>query len=188
MLDARKHLHLSQIALASLAGVSVRIITCLEKLHYPAEYPYQKIMSIAGVLEIDPEQIMPKSLAGWRGQTKFLVTAEVSVDRLLEYQADTEKHFMLPSPDKSIEKKDDIARIKQMAKKFLTKREEQIIVLRYGLNGGCPLTKSETARNLNVTQERIGQIEAKSIRKLQGKASSFYWMDEINRESIDHIE
>jgi len=49
----------------------------------------------------------------------------------------------------------------------LTYREREIIKLRYGLNDGYTYTLEEVGRIFNVTRERVRQIEAKAVRKLQ---------------------
>lgn len=49
----------------------------------------------------------------------------------------------------------------------LTYREREIIKLRYGIEGGYTYTLEEVGRIFNVTRERVRQIEAKAIRKLQ---------------------
>jgi len=49
----------------------------------------------------------------------------------------------------------------------LTHREREIIRLRYGLDGGYTYTLEEVGRLFNVTRERVRQIEAKAVRKLQ---------------------
>ncbi len=49
----------------------------------------------------------------------------------------------------------------------LTYREREIIRLRYGLGDGYTYTLEEVGRIFNVTRERIRQIEAKAVRKLQ---------------------
>ena len=49
----------------------------------------------------------------------------------------------------------------------LTYREREIIKLRYGLGDGYTYTLEEVGKIFNVTRERVRQIEAKAIRKLQ---------------------
>ena len=49
----------------------------------------------------------------------------------------------------------------------LTHREREIIKLRYGIGDGYTYTLEEVGRIFNVTRERVRQIEAKAIRKLQ---------------------
>jgi RNA polymerase primary sigma factor len=49
----------------------------------------------------------------------------------------------------------------------LTYREREIIRLRYGLGDGYTYTLEEVGRIFKVTRERVRQIEAKAVRKLQ---------------------
>jgi RNA polymerase primary sigma factor len=51
--------------------------------------------------------------------------------------------------------------------KTLTYREREIIRLRYGLTDGYTYTLEEVGRIFRVTRERVRQIEAKAVRKLQ---------------------
>jgi len=51
--------------------------------------------------------------------------------------------------------------------KTLTYREREIIRLRYGLDDGYSYTLEEVGRIFKVTRERVRQIEAKAVRKLQ---------------------
>ena len=49
----------------------------------------------------------------------------------------------------------------------LTHREREIIKLRYGIGDGYTYTLEEVGKIFSVTRERVRQIEAKAIRKLQ---------------------
>jgi RNA polymerase primary sigma factor len=49
----------------------------------------------------------------------------------------------------------------------LSRRERQVIELRYGITGGRPLTLEEVGRAFNITRERVRQIETRTLRKLQ---------------------
>ncbi|HTY08183.1 MAG TPA: RNA polymerase sigma factor RpoD [Candidatus Edwardsbacteria bacterium] len=54
----------------------------------------------------------------------------------------------------------------------LSKREEAIVRLRFGLNDGCPRTLEEVGAIFNVTRERVRQIEVKALRKLRHPSRS----------------
>jgi RNA polymerase primary sigma factor len=56
--------------------------------------------------------------------------------------------------------------------KTLTYREREIIRLRYGLTDGYTYTLEEVGRIFKVTRERVRQIEAKAVRKLQNPVRS----------------
>ncbi len=59
--------------------------------------------------------------------------------------------------------KDKIERVLQT----LTFREREIIKLRYGIGDGYTYTLEEVGKIFKVTRERVRQIEAKAVRKLQ---------------------
>jgi RNA polymerase primary sigma factor len=56
--------------------------------------------------------------------------------------------------------------------KTLSYREREIIKLRYGLGDGYSYTLEEVGLIFKVTRERIRQIEAKAVRKLQQPSRS----------------
>ena len=49
----------------------------------------------------------------------------------------------------------------------LTDREQQVLILRFGLKDGKPRTLEEVGQHFNVTRERIRQIEGKALTKLR---------------------
>ncbi|MDH5333601.1 MAG: sigma-70 family RNA polymerase sigma factor [Thermoleophilia bacterium] len=50
----------------------------------------------------------------------------------------------------------------------LPTRERDVLVMRYGLDGGEPRTLEEIGRTLGLTRERVRQIELESLRRLAG--------------------
>lgn len=63
--------------------------------------------------------------------------------------------------------------------KYLPDREQKVLRLRFGLDDGVPRTLEEVGREFNVTRERIRQIEAKALEKLQVKAQELKLQDYI---------
>ena len=52
----------------------------------------------------------------------------------------------------------------------LSKREAEVLKLRYGMENGHEMTLEEIGREFDVTRERIRQIESKALRKLRSKS------------------
>ncbi len=54
----------------------------------------------------------------------------------------------------------------------LTEREQRVVILRYGLDGGDARTLEEVGSEFGVTRERVRQIEAKTLAKLRHPSRS----------------
>jgi RNA polymerase primary sigma factor len=75
--------------------------------------------------------------------------------------------------------------------KSLTYREREIIKLRYGIGDGYTYTLEEVGRIFKVTRERVRQVEAKAIRKLQHPVRSRKlegFLDKIDRSYLEEEE
>lgn len=53
--------------------------------------------------------------------------------------------------------------------KYLSPRETQIIIMRYGLSGSPPLTQREIAAKLNISRSYVSRIEKKALEILHEK-------------------
>ena len=54
----------------------------------------------------------------------------------------------------------------------LNPREQEVIILRFGLESGHPMTLEEVGKRFKVTRERIRQIETAALRKLRNPSRS----------------
>ena len=54
----------------------------------------------------------------------------------------------------------------------LNKREKNVIIMRFGLDGSAPKTLEECGVYYGITRERVRQIEAKALRKMRNKVYS----------------
>lgn len=62
---------------------------------------------------------------------------------------------------------DDIQQLKIFLNTSLTKKEYEIIELRYGLNQKEPLTQREIANQMNISRSYVSRIEKKALNKLK---------------------
>jgi RNA polymerase primary sigma factor len=117
---------------------------------------------LAEILQNTQETVSIETPIGDRGESSL---SEFLQDREISSPADTVIHSSLRQ------------QIEQ-ALGNLTEREAEVIRLRFGLGNGGDHTLEEVGLRLQVTRERVRQIESKALRKLQspelnGKLKSF---------------
>lgn len=104
-------------------------------------------------------------------ELRMVMQDVISVDSPVgEDQDATMKDFIQDLEGMSVEdtyEKKELSELVQKVLSTLSERERKVIILRYGLNGDTPMTLEEIGHVLGVTRERIRQLEAKAIRKLQ---------------------
>ncbi len=116
---------------------------------------------IGQTMEITPTKVR-EILKISQGTTSLEAPVGDEEDSLLgDFIADT-----APSPYDTASKqllKDNIREVLET----LSPREARVLVYRFGLEGGKPMTLEEVGKKFGVTRERIRQIEAKALRKLK---------------------
>ena len=95
----------------------------------------------------------------------------VSMDTTINDDDDTTiGDFISDKGSLSPEEEFAIKDLREQIDKVLAKlkpREQEILILRYGLRGGEPKTLEEIGAIYNLTRERIRQIETKALTKLR---------------------
>ena len=61
-------------------------------------------------------------------------------------------------------------RVSFIVHNYLTEREANVLICRFGLDGGSPMTLEQIAQQYGLTRERIRQIEEKAKRKVKRRA------------------
>ncbi|GAB5495729.1 MAG: sigma-70 family RNA polymerase sigma factor [Phycisphaerales bacterium] len=123
------------------------------------EPSFEEIANKAGMSLEDVHRVMkigrqPISLDRPVGESEDSYFGDFIEDQNQQAPQDTATQEMLKS------------RIEQVLR-TLTYREREIIKLRYGIGDGYTYTLEEVGRIFKVTRERVRQVEAKAIRKLQ---------------------
>ena len=73
------------------------------------------------------------------------------------------------------------AALEQVMADTLTEREREVIALRFGFNGE-PCNKSEAARQMGISRERVQQLEARAMNKLRRPPAWQRLMEHIEAE------
>lgn len=73
------------------------------------------------------------------------------------------------SVDDQIELKIKSEQLYKYINENLTNREQEIIIMRYGLNGNAPLTQREVAKLLGISRSYVSRIEKKALLALRDR-------------------
>ncbi len=71
------------------------------------------------------------------------------------------------SPEDHVSEQLRLQQVGEVLDVVLTEREAEVIRLRYGFNTGKPLTLSDVGKQLNVSRERVRQLENTAMKKLR---------------------
>ena len=66
-----------------------------------------------------------------------------------------------------LDKKLNSRKLGQFIREELTRRERQIIIMRYGLGGREPMTQKKVAAVMNISRSYVSRIETKALKKLK---------------------
>lgn len=79
---------------------------------------------------------------------------------------------IIPDDESVVDKIELIIKSEELYKfidKYLTPRETEIIIMRYGLSGNAPMTQREIAAKLNISRSYVSRIEKKALETLHDK-------------------
>ena len=138
----------------------------------------------ADLLQKNGEEPSPEAIADAVGLPAARVRALLKMaEQPISLQASTEqeKHLEDIIPDENTpppHAEADFASLKdsiQKALATLSSREQLVLKKRYGLDDNKPLTLIQVANELNISRERVRQIEESAIKKLRSPESSQYF-------------
>ncbi len=150
--------------------IPVHMIETMSKLRRITKQLVQEIGREPTVEEIAAEADIPVAEAR---RVLRISKHPISLDRPIGAGDSDDSHFGDFIEDKSAESPVNMASYEMLKDKIgtvlqsLTHREREIIKLRYGIGDDYTYTLEEVGRKFNVTRERVRQIEAKALRKLQ---------------------
>lgn len=121
---------------------------------------------IAEALELDPKQVR-----------EYLVMARqpISLDVRIGDNQDTELQELLEDDGVSPESFTAQESLKQDIRSLLaelTPQQQEVITLRYGLNDGNELSLAKVGNRMNISRERVRQLEQQALKQLRRRKAS----------------
>lgn len=174
-------------ARAKLIEHNLRLVAHIIKKYYTDENYQEDLISIGtiGLIKaidsFNPENgirfatyggkcVQNEILMFFRSQKKS--SLETSINETLEVDKDgnglTILDVLRVEDDivEQIEKKDKTRLALRAVEKTLSRREKEIVILRYGLNGKKPITQKEVAARLGISRSYVSRIEKAAMQKL----------------------
>jgi RNA polymerase primary sigma factor len=131
---------------------------------------------LAAALGRDPDDAELAAELGWTEvQVRELAGAErrvMSLQQPMGPDADTEFGELLPDEGPSPFEQVEASLLGEEVRALLASlhpRERALLELRYGLNGGTPLTRSEAARRLGLRRRDAVRLEELALRQLRAR-------------------
>ena len=167
---------------------NLRLVAHIVKKYYTAGYDQDDLISIGtiglikGVTSFKPEKNI--KLVTYISKCieneilmYFRASKKTNQDTYINDTIDTDKDgntltlidIIADDSDiaEEIELKSKIEHLKEIYPKVLDRREQQIINMRYGINGETELTQREIAKKLGISRSYVSRIETASLKELK---------------------
>ena len=174
MRSKRLNKGLSQKGLGELVGCNISTIGHYESLRaFPLP---ERASKIAGILETSVEVLFPEWLREFKLKTVPTIQDErITLERARELRLFDPKALItdgnIESVDAAIDNELLSEQIRQVLHR-LSPREREVLELRFGLVDDIPRTYEQVGSRLNVTRERIRQIEHVALKHLRHPSRS----------------
>ena len=164
LLQWRSMLGLTQKKAAEATGVSTNQWSSMECMRF-GDVSDTSVAKVAHAIGVDAEEILPPELHRKNMGLSVVEYRDVDTDRLLEFDGRYRTQKLLTVDDPI-----DLAGLREAMRTALltlTYREREILRFRFGLDGESPLTLEEVGKVFKVTRDRVRQVEARALRKMQ---------------------
>ena len=169
---------------------NLRLVAHIVKKYYAQSVDQDDLISIGtiglikGISSFDPAKgarlatyaarcIENEILMHFRSQKKL--QGEVSLSESIESDRDGNSLQLMDVigvDDTMLEDlydRDSALRLRQLVYQCLTRREAEVIRLRYGLGGTIPLTQREIASTFGISRSYVSRIEKRALEKLRAE-------------------
>lgn len=157
---ARLKAGLTQYQLCDIAGVHRGIVTQLECLRFKG-CSHESITKVANALDLEPSDVCPEELKGFRGFPTVHRISDIPNSRLIDK---SDNLSQLEEAEEFIANKELLSH----ALSCIPERLKNVVLMRYGLP---PYKKEHTYEDigkvLKVSRERVRQMLSKAIWQMQ---------------------
>lgn len=139
------------------------------------EFGIEDIDKIAILLDTPVEKVMQYQLLAMQYDRIVDIDMPIGEDEYGSKLSDVATTIPLNSlapidAFEDVSTQEDCAKLRREMLEVLTPKQQRVLELRFGFDGGAGLTLEEVGQIFGVTRERIRQIEAKAIEKLHNSA------------------
>jgi len=139
---------------------------------------------VAQYLEVSVEE-----LAKYTSRTRNVVSLESPLRRVGSLKEDRRTIGDLivsdaPTPEEDVHRKslkDDI----QAVMNELADREREVLILRFGLENGEPMTVTQTAKKLDISVDRVRLVEARALNKLRNPQRNYRLKEYVGEQILE---
>lgn len=167
LVRAREKLELKPREVSEKIGIGYGYYLNIERMQvYPSQELQQKICGFYrahGIFMLE-EDVFPNELKQNKPMKRYIQEREIPRSQLISLSQVSQRY--LPTVDNQIEEKEFEKEVRNVLS-TLKKREEEIIILRFGLDDGIPYTLKEIGEQLNLSIKRVQEIQAGALRKLR---------------------
>lgn len=179
----------SQKALADRIGVSQACIgEWVNLTAYPnltCQHHRQAVEKLHLLTGAAYEELWPPALERAIRSGRAAMRKDFVIDSAMLGLAErAEQRLFLPDPSEDAARRELVEYLGALDSQIydcLTARERNVLRLRFGLDGEGTRSLDEVARRLDVTRERVRQIEARAIRKLRDAAAQTPVLRELTK-------
>lgn len=155
---------LTQAEFARRSGIDARVINKLATMRFSKTSPLE-IRTVAEAIGCSEEELAPTALRRWSPTRPLAAQTQMEIpETALLGTGAVIPQLVVDTREEQDDKIDTEEQVKRLlAGPRLTSRQKLVLTHRYGLGGEEPKTLDQVGKILDVTKERVRQIERRAL-------------------------